>query len=257
VSKIYAGIDAGSTQCKVVLFGAGEVIDVLCVNMGWDVKRTAGESLDVLLSRHGLAQGDVVITATGYGREAVDSAGMRPTEITCHARGALFLRPDIQGVVDIGGQDSKVIRIENGRVADFIMNDKCAAGTGRFLSMAAETLGIPFSGIDDMTDSASAVSITSMCTVFAESELIGLLAKGTDRRQLMGGVLESIAKKLRQQAGKLELAPNRPLLMTGGLSACATLRAMLSKTMELPVIDHPYALYAGAVGAAVYALENS
>jgi predicted CoA-substrate-specific enzyme activase len=251
MTPLALGIDSGSTLCKSVLFDGETILDARAVKTGWDPKASAEESLNVLLSRHGLAPSDVRVAATGYGRGAVGFAETSLTEITCHARGALFLRPDIQGVIDIGGQDSKVIRLGNGRVADFIMNDKCAAGTGRFLSMATETLGIHFDDIDAMTDQDGAVSIASMCTVFAESEIVGLLAAQTDRRKIMGGVLESIAKKLRQQAGKIDFAPGRPVLLTGGLSGLVTFVAMLSKTLGVPVVSAPYALYAGALGAAL------
>jgi predicted CoA-substrate-specific enzyme activase len=257
MKKYCLGIDSGSTMCKTVLFEGMNIVDTLAVKTGWNPKLSAEESFGVLLNRHGLNPEAVLVSATGYGREAVDTADYAFTEITCHAFGGLFLRQDIQGIIDIGGQDSKVIHLQDGRISDFLMNDKCAAGTGRFFSMACDTLGIPMAEIDNFSDSCSAVSITSMCTVFAESEIIGLLAMRKDREQIMTGVLQSIAAKIRQQAGKMHFAGEQPLLMTGGLSSSDMLVQTISQAIGLKVVSHPYALYAGAIGAAVCAMRKS
>lgn len=250
------GIDSGSTLCKSVLFDGERLADIQAAKTGWNPGLSAKESLGVLLKRNGLNFSDVFVSATGYGREAIGFADSTFTEITCHAYGGLFLSPSIQGIIDIGGQDSKVIQIQNGRITDFLMNDKCAAGTGRFLSMACDTLGIPLNEIDSYADTADAVSVTSMCTVFAESEIIGMLAMQKDRARIMGGVLQSIAKKIQQQTGKMSFIPEHPILMTGGLSSSGTLVRTIAQTIGYEVMSHRHALYAGAIGAVLCAARK-
>jgi len=188
-----------------------------------------------------------------YGREAIDFADCSFTEITCHAFGALFLSTDISGVIDIGGQDSKVIQIRDKRVANFLMNDKCAAGTGRFLSMACDTLGVCLKDVDRFADPNEVIPINSMCTVFAESEIIGSLAMQKDRSKIMRGVLQSIALKIRQMTGKLDFTESKPLLMTGGLSRSSVLVDITSRTIGLEVVTHKHAPFVGAVEACICA----
>ena len=231
-------------------------MDHLSVKTGWDPKLSAAESLEAVLKKNGLCRNNVCVSVTGYGREAIDFTDCTFTEITCHAFGALFLSPDIGGVIDIGGQDSKVISIQNSKIDNFIMNDKCAAGTGRFLSMACDALGINLEDIDRFADPTEAVPITSMCTVFAESEIISSLARQKDRAQIMTGVLQSIALKIRQMTGKLNFSAGAPLLMTGGLARSKSLIRIISQTTGLDVITHDYALFAGSVGACICAVTK-
>lgn len=198
MTNYLVGIDSGSTMCKSVLYNGETVVDAWTRKTGWDHRLSAQESLCALLARNNLSETDVRVSVTGYGREAIGFAGYTFTEIACHAFGGMYLAPGIQGVIDIGGQDSKVIHIRGGRVADFQMNDKCAAGTGRFLSMACDALGVKIEDIDSFADIDEAVHINSMCTVFAESKIIGLLAIRTERPKIMTGVLRSIADKIRQ-----------------------------------------------------------
>ena len=249
--KKLIGIDSGSTMCKAVLSDGKSIVDSVSVKTGWNPKLSATESLGFLLERNRLRRDEVCVSATGYGREAVDFADYTFTEITCHAFGAMLLLPDIGGVIDIGGQDSKVIQIRDNKVVNFFMNDKCAAGTGRFLSMACETLGVPLDGVDEFADPNEAISVNSMCTVFAESEIIGLLAMQKDRSKIMTGVLESIAQKIRQMTGKIDFIKGMPLLMTGGLSRSEVLLRIISRTTGLDVVTHRHALFAGAVGACI------
>lgn len=284
MNKIFIGIDSGSTQCKSVVMSGDRIIDMLTLRTGWNPRASAEESLRILLKRNGLRDGlsendfdddpvgydsaendlasnelqtgEICIAATGYGREAIDFADHTYTEITCHAYGGVHLMPEIQGIIDIGGQDSKVIQIQNGRPFNFLMNDKCAAGTGRFLKMACDTLEIPLDSIDEFTDREKSVSINSMCTVFAESEIIGLLAMQKERAQIMAGVLESIARKIQQQAGKLEFTGDKPLLMTGGLSQSGVLIDTIAQHIGRQVRSCPQALYAGAIGACICAARK-
>ena len=250
------GIDSGSTMCKTVLFDGTSIVDTHVVKTGWNPRDSASESLEVLLQRNSLPHNEICVSATGYGREAIDFADCAFTEITCHAFGGMFLTPGIQGVIDIGGQDSKVIQIQNGRVANFLMNDKCAAGTGRFLSMACDTLGVSLDDIDKFADLYDAIPVNSMCMVFAESEIIGLLAMQKDRPQIMTGVLRSIAQKILQMTSKINFIQKTPLLMTGGLSKSMALIRAISQTIGIDVITHEHALFAGAVGACICAQKK-
>ena len=256
MTKYFVGIDSGSTMCKAVLSDGRRVMDVESVKTGWNPKLSAVESLGFLLERNRLCRDDIYVSATGYGREAVDFAEYTFTEITCHAFGAMFLMPGIGGVIDIGGQDSKVISIRDNRVVNFFMNDKCAAGTGRFLSMACETLGVRLDDVDEFADPNEAIPVNSMCTVFAESEIIGLLAMQKDRSKIMTGVLQSIAQKIRLMTVKIDLSNDMPLLMTGGLSRSQVLMNIISRTTGLDVVTHEQALFAGAIGACICAINR-
>lgn len=247
----YIGIDSGSTMCKLVLSHEQDIVDFHLSKTGWSPRLSASESLEQLLLRNALFPDDVIITATGYGRETIDFADYVFTEITCHAYGGMYFNPEIQGIIDIGGQDSKVIQIYDKKVSDFLMNDKCAAGTGRFLSMACDILDIDLFDIDEFTDIIDPISISSMCTVFAESEIIGLLSMEKDRSKIMGGVLQSIAQKIRAMTGKINFDLDIPIFMSGGLSRSNSLIEMISKTTGLKIVTHEYALYAGAIGACI------
>ena len=253
MTKLSVGIDSGSVMCKTVLFDGNAVMDSRSVKTGWNHRLSAEESLCFLLEKNNLTRDDVRVSATGYGREAIDFADCVFTEITCHACGAMFLSPNIGGVIDIGGQDSKVIKIQDGKTVNFLMNDKCAAGTGRFLCMACDTLGINMEDIDGFAATDEAVPITAMCTVFAESEIIGLLAMQKDRAKIMAGVLKSIAQKIRQMSVKLDFAENKPLFMTGGLARSNALRSTISQTVGFELLTHKHAPFAGAIGACVCA----
>ena len=257
MKKYYIGIDSGSTMCKAVLFDGKDILDMHIIKTGWNPKISASESLEHLLEKHSLSSDDVYITATGYGRESIDFADHIFTEITCHAYGGIYLAPGIKGIIDIGGQDSKVIQIHNNRVTDFLMNDKCAAGTGRFLSMACEILGIELGDIDEFTDTSDVIPISSMCTVFAESEIIGLLSMQKDRSKIMGGVLQSIAHKIMNMAGKMDFISDTTLLMSGGLSRSMALIELISKETGLRVETHEHASFAGAIGACICAYNKS
>ena len=256
--QYYIGIDSGSTMCKAILFDSknNTVVDFQSVKASWNPELSATECLEYLLERNTLGLGDVCVSSTGYGREVIDFAEHTLTEITCHGFGAMYLLPSIGGVIDIGGQDSKVIQINGGRVVDFLMNDKCAAGTGRFLSMACDTLGINLDDIDTFAHPNEAITINSMCTVFAESKIIGSLAMQKDRAKILMGVLQSIAQKIHQMAGKFDFDKNSPLLMTGGLSRSNILVKTISKAIGHDVITHEYAAFAGAIGACICAVNK-
>ena len=172
------GIDSGSVATKGVLFD-GENFEYKIIPTGWSPKNACTEVLEYLLGLKDLKREDVFIVATGYGRVSIDFADKEITEITCHGKGAHFLNSDIRTILDIGGQDSKVIKLDrDGNLSDFLMNDKCAAGTGRFLEVMSNLLGSDITEIDSLTRGADPENINSMCTVFAESEVVSLLASG-------------------------------------------------------------------------------
>ena len=257
MSKLSIGIDSGSTMCKIILYDGKNILDRYISKTSWDAEQSARDGYETILVRNGLKQADVVVAATGYGREIISFAEYNYTEIKCHAIGGIFLIPRIQGIIDIGGQDSKVIRIENGRVTNFMMNDKCAAGTGRFLNMACDTLGVPLDDVDQFTSIDEAIPINSMCAVFAESEIISLLSAKRDRSKILAGVLESIAKKVYQITGKMkDISSSDPFLLTGGLARFNMLAAVIEKTIGERVITHAESPFAGALGACICACKE-
>ena len=190
------------------------------------------------------------MTLTGYGRQLVDFADKQVTEISCHGPGARLLAPAARTVIDIGGQDSKVIqRDEYGNLSDFLMNDKCAAGTGRFLEVISRTLGASVERLDTLTEGVAPHAITSMCTVFAESEAISLRSAGVPPEAILAGVINAMARRSAHFIGRLPA--QGPLLFTGGVSRCATFAAMLERHLGMTVHRHPDAQFAGAIGAAL------
>jgi predicted CoA-substrate-specific enzyme activase len=245
-----AGIDIGSVATKGVLYN-GEVAASVIIPTGWSPRESSRMALDMILTRVGIDRDRVKsIIATGYGRVSADFASRSVTEITCHARGAYALHPGIRTVLDIGGQDAKVIRLDGrGAVADFAMNDKCAAGTGRFLEVMARILGTEVQDLDNLAGHAEPVPITSMCAVFAESEVVSLLAKGTPRESIARGVFESIADRVVSLVGRL--SPEPGIAFTGGLSRSRVLSRIIEKRLGMPVFISPSAQIAGALGGAV------
>lgn len=245
-----AGIDIGSVATKGVIYN-GKVAASVIIPTGWSPREASRLALDTVLDRAGVDRAALKsIIATGYGRVSADFASRSVTEITCHARGAYALHPGIRTVLDIGGQDAKVIRLDHsGAVADFAMNDKCAAGTGRFLEVMARILGTEVQDLDILAENAEPVSITSMCAVFAESEVVSLLARGATRESIARGVLESIADRVIALLGKI--SPEGSIAFTGGLSRSRVLCTIIEKRLGMPLVTSPSAQIAGALGGAV------
>jgi len=246
-------------MCKAVMLDneKGEAIDFHIIKTGWNPKGSGYECMNALLDRNGFKREDVCVCSTGYGREAIDFADHTFTEITCHGFGAMYLMPNIGGVIDIGGQDSKVIQIKDKKLIDFLMNDKCAAGTGRFLSMACDILEVELFDIGSFANPNEMIAINSMCTVFAESEIISSLAMQKDRTKIMRGVLGSIANKISQMTVKFDFDVGEPILMTGGLSRSGLLINIISETTGLKVVTHERATFAGAIGACICAMNKN
>ncbi len=247
------GIDIGSTCAKtVVMDEQGEILRRMLRPTGWSSVDTA-EAIRSELQQSGISMDDARCVATGYGRISVPFADKCVTEITCHGRGAchIFGAGDLL-IIDIGGQDTKLIAVEDGMVKDFVMNDKCSAGTGRFLEIMANTLSLRPAELCALAAEGGNTSISSMCTVFAESEVISLIGRGEKRENIAYAVVDSIVKKVVAQASRIQ--SNAELVcLTGGLCDFAYLIRTLSAQLGRQVVSSPEARYAGAVGAALAA----
>ena len=239
------GIDCGSTTTKGVLLDGNDIVETAILPTSARPRERMAE-LYARLYRPGVQS----TVATGYGRALLPQADRQVTEITCHARGAAFLCPGISCVVDIGGQDCKAILLDKGGfVADFAMNDKCAAGTGRFIEMMCRILDCDLDEVDEFVRECSPVEITSMCTVFAESEIISLLAEGHERGDIALGVVRSICRRTAYFAQRL--SPSAEVFFSGGLARFGVFRAVLEEFIGLPVRTSELSQYAGALGAAL------
>ena len=250
-----AGIDAGSRAIKIVLYDAGrkQVLGRATCDQGIQQETLAAGKLDALLAEHGLARRQLRrIVATGYGRAALSFADETVTEITCHARGVREQSPDAGTVIDIGGQDSKAIWLDSrGAVRDFVMNDRCAAGTGRFLEVLADRLGV---GVAELGQQAAGsvcpTPISSTCVVFAETEIVGLLASNGDPRDIAAGVLKAVASRIASMVGRRAAAP---VLLTGGVARVEGMAERLSEAIGCPIRIARDPEYTGALGAALLA----
>lgn len=252
----FIGIDIGSTSAKtVVLDEAEQIVQCFVQPTGWSSLDTA-KSIRERLEASGLDFALSTVVATGYGRISVPYADRQVTEITCHAKGACFLHeiPDLT-VIDIGGQDTKIIRVENGVVTDFIMNDKCSAGTGRFLEVMANTLHVAPGELDELAARGGGTSISSLCTVFAESEVISLIGRGERKENIAFAVVDSIVKKVSSQAMRL-VKRDSLVCLTGGLCESEYIRKSLSQNLKTEVVARKEGRYAGALGAALNAMKD-
>jgi len=255
---LFAGIDIGSLSTDVVLLDAGGgVAGSAVVATGASTRKACAEALARALAGAGGGEADIAFAvATGYGRESVSSAGLRVTEITCHARGARHLFPEARTVFDIGGQDSKVIRLSpDGKVIDFAMNDKCAAGTGRFLEVMARALEMDLEEMGPRSlRSKKALAVSSMCTVFAESEVISLIASGAAPEDIARGIHAAVADRIAALAERTGIVP--PAVMTGGVAKNPGARKALEDRFGLSLLVPVEPQTAGALGAALIAREK-
>ncbi|NLW50231.1 MAG: 2-hydroxyglutaryl-CoA dehydratase [Candidatus Brocadiaceae bacterium] len=256
---ICAGIDAGSRAIKIVLLETDglEVRGSGKTDQGTDQDDRAQRLLDRLLAENGLARSDLARTvATGYGRNIIGSADTTVTEITCHARGVRHVLPDTATIVDIGGQDSKIIKLhESGAVRDFAMNDRCAAGTGCFLEMVARKLDVPLDELGRLASrSRERVAISNVCVVFAETEIIGLLADGAAAEDIVAGVQAAVAGRIATMAGR---KVSSPTALTGGVALVSGMDQALSRVLGQPVRIAPEPQMTGALGAALLAADGA
>lgn len=255
---ICAGIDAGSRAIKVVLWhpGRSEILAQAAVDQGVAQESLAMATLDRLLESIGLGRSDIgAMVATGYGRKLIRAADAAITEITCQAWGVRRLAPDVRTIIDIGGQDSKVIRVgTDGSVEDFVMNDRCAAGCGRFLEVVSKQLNVALPELGTLaSQSVKPALISSMCVVFAETEIVGLLASGTAPEDIVAGVQISIAQRIAAMAGP---SVPGPALLTGGVALIPSMNSALSGALGTSTGIAPQPQFTGALGAAVLAARR-
>ena len=246
----YIGIDIGSTAAKISVFNEDKLINNFTMPTGWSSIETS-KAIEEKLSSMGVEIEESKIIATGYGRVSVPYAYKTITEITCHGMGTQYLLGETCTIIDIGGQDTKIISLEDGRVTDFTMNDKCAAGTGKFLELMANTLGVSILDLAQMALVGEDISINSMCTVFAESEVISLIGKGTSREDISRGIINSITGRvysMLHKHGKSDL-----IYLTGGLCEIEPFIELLSLKLDTKVKTNPLARYAGSIGAGILA----
>jgi predicted CoA-substrate-specific enzyme activase len=252
---ISAGVDVGSTAAKAVLFD-GSVRSRAILPTGWNPREAGLQVFRQAADDAGLAvEGIATVVGTGYGRVSLPFINRKVTEITCHARGAHFLFPDTRRVLDVGGQDSKVIAVTaEGGVAEFVMNDKCAAGTGRFLQMITGILDVTLDELGELALHAEPVEISSMCAVFAESEVIGMLARGVPKEAIAAGTVQGVARRLSSLLGRISASGE--VTFTGGLAANPAICAVVSRTLDLPINVPADPQTVGALGAALIGFEG-
>ena len=254
----YAGIDAGSRAIKVVVIDSQNmsIAGHGVADQGVHQSEIAKKLFHRVLSEAHVSPEQVErIVGTGYGRNALDWVDEVVTEITCHARGVKHLHPEVRSIIDIGGQDSKMIFLDSaGAVRDFVMNDRCAAGTGRFLEVVSSRLEI---GLEDLGTKASLatepVSISSMCVIFAETEIIGLLATGEAPENIIAGVQKSIARRIVSMAGR---TIEGPVLFTGGVALIPGMDKVFAEALDFPVGISSRPQFTGAIGAAITAAKQ-
>ncbi len=254
---LYVGIDSGSTSTDVVILDEHKnIVSQVILPTGAGAAAGADRALDEALKRSGLTREELTATVTtGYGRTAIQNGDKSITEITCHAKGAFFLNPEVRTIIDIGGQDSKVIRIdESGNVTNFVMNDKCAAGTGRFLELMARTLEL---SLEDMStlglDWKEDITISSMCTVFAESEVVSLIAQDKTAADIIHGLNESVASKTCALVKRV--GGEGAYMMTGGVSKNRGVVDAIERKLGVSLCISDKAQLNGALGAALFAME--
>ena len=253
---MFLGIDIGSSSSKVALFdeqGRLAATSIINLGTGTDAHQLARKEA---LEKAGCTEDDIEYSvATGYGRITYEGADKQITEITCHAKGVTYLAENVRTIVDIGGQDAKVIKLnKNGQVENFVMNEKCAAGTGRFVEVMARVLGCGLDDLSDLADqSKKSVAISSVCTVFAESEVISRLAAGEALADVARGAHVAIAKRVAGLCNRVGYEPK--IVMTGGVALNRNLVDALSKELKAPVEVAPHCQAAGAIGAAMFAYE--
>ncbi len=246
------GIDIGSTATKAVVVNAtGEILAKVVIPTGYSSVEAAGE-VRRRLAEAGFDVDALPVVATGYGRVAVPYANKVVTEITCHGRGAWALFGEDGTVIDIGGQDTKAIGLKAGKVMKFVMNDKCSAGTGRFLEIMADRLGVSQDEMAAMARAGRPTEISNMCTVFAESEVISLVGKGEPRENIANGVISSVVKRVSTLVGQVSASR---YFLTGGLCENGYVRERLEAQLAAPVESAPEARFAGALGAALAARD--
>ncbi|MBN1190361.1 MAG: 2-hydroxyglutaryl-CoA dehydratase [Dehalococcoidales bacterium] len=256
--RYYAGIDLGSAMTKVVIIDSDEKVCASVINhTGAEHRRLANKVMEEAIMQAGLSFDELsFIVSTGYGRMIIPFADRQITELTCHARGVVSYFPGVRLAIDIGGQDSKGLKINNGRLIDFSMNDKCAAGTGRFLEIICGTLGLKLEELGDVSlKSTHKVSISSTCTFFAQQEVITRLSEGSPLEDIVAGIHDSIASRVARMVGRLTVRPD--VVFTGGVAKNPGVVKALEANLGCKVLVPGEPLLSGALGAALLAKEIS
>ncbi len=252
----FAGIDIGSITAKAAILANGEIVGSRVIFTGYNAELAGKTVFEDLLEELGMEVSSIArIVSTGYGRNSVRFVDKAITEIICHGAGAHYLSPQVRSIIDVGGQDSKAMVIDpDGRVRDFAMNDKCAAGTGRFLEVMARALEVDLDAFGDISLKADEASkISSICTVFAESEVISLISKGEKRDNIIAGIHESVASRISALARRVGVTD--PVMMTGGVAKNTGVVKALEKKLGTSIEVSEYAQTNGAIGAAVMAMR--
>jgi len=253
-----AGVDVGSTQTKAVIIDEdGKIAGRSLIDTGANVVKAAESSFLAALEAGNISEEEVnYVVGTGYGRYRVTFGNTQVTEISCHGRGAVHLFPNTRTVVDMGGQDTKAIAVNAvGEITDFCMNDKCAAGTGRFLQAAASALDIPLDDLGPLSlQSRKSVKISTTCTVFAESEVLAWIGKGKKIEDILWGVHKSIAARSASLMRRVGI--NDEITFTGGVSRNDGMVKALSDRLGKPLNVSADCHYIGALGAALFALDH-
>ncbi|MBI4609008.1 MAG: 2-hydroxyglutaryl-CoA dehydratase [Candidatus Rokubacteria bacterium] len=257
--RIAAGVDVGSTQTKAMLLNERrEIVGRVLIDTGANVAKAAERAFDELLASAALRRDQVAyVVGTGYGRYKVTFGDAQITEISCHAKGAVFVFPGTRTVIDMGGQDAKGIRVgDGGEVKDFVMNDKCAAGTGRFLANAAEAIGLTLDEIGEISLRATnPVRLSTVCTVFVESDIMAYLAQGKKVEDILGGVHSAIAARTVALVRRVGIEPE--VTFTGGVTRNIGMLRALEEKLGLSLNVSPESHFMGALGAALWALERA
>ncbi len=251
---ISVGVDIGSISAKAAVMDNHTILGTHVILTGYNARNAGQQVFSELLHKLGISPEKVHrVIATGYGRNSVAFANKAVTEITCHAVGAHYQQPDTRSIIDIGGQDSKAIVIDaDGKVKDFAMNDKCAAGTGRFLEVMARALEVDLDAFGSLSLTAdNAAVISSLCTVFAESEVISLISKGEKRANIIAGIHESIAARVIAMGNRIGI--QAPIMMTGGVAKNIGVVKALEKKLNSAIMVSENAQVNGAIGAAIIA----
>ncbi len=254
----FAGVDIGSTMTKIVLTETNHmVLSAIKGPTGPEHRQLADEVMKMALEQADLQLDEIsYVVATGYGRLNVPFADRQITELTCHARGVSSLFPNVGTAIDIGGQDAKCIKINNGKMVDFVMNDKCAAGTGRFLEIIAASLGIKLEELGDISlKSTKKLQISSLCTIFAQQEVVTRLSDGENLEDIIAGLHEALASRVAGLARRLKIEPD--VVLTGGVAKNAGIVKAMKENLGCDLFIPEDPLLTGALGAAILAKEYS
>jgi (R)-2-hydroxyacyl-CoA dehydratese activating ATPase len=255
--SLFCGVDIGARSIEVVLFDGAQIVESGIADTGARPADAAESLFDRILASADSRRSDLAATvATGYGRNYFKLADRVVSEILAHARGVSFLFPSARTVIDIGGQDSKLIELDrDGRTTDFVMNDRCAAGTGRFIELTGQIVGVPVEQMGGFVEGHSgSVEISSMCAVFAESEIVGLLQSGVPVPSILNGVFRAVARRTVSMAGRAKVSPQ--IVFTGGVARNGGVVHAMRDELGMEVLVPPEPQITGALGAAILAARE-